>query len=411
VTLNGAFDQVSKTASFAQYEVLFTTMHYDPNDVSPSPGSVLAEDLAKLYQKVRENPQDFPRGMTVRILLGNYPVMANFQWGGQIIDAIIDFRNAGVDKLVDPEIGWRLEIANFPGTYPHSHTKFLVVDGKTIMSAGFNYGYFHFTSDHPTGKGLDMLDLGVQVTGPVAQDGISTFDDMWEGADQIHCEDLSLTNENWKDTCQEVKAQSDHVPEVLSYYLPPEGDSNAFSLYRSQKYKEGDEFIAITLASAQESVDMMQVNFSLDIVCMLNLIYPDFCTIDNALPYMYALLEAIETNNVQVRVIMENTNSNGLENRIGGIVFMQELERLGLSDLVELRFYDGKLHAKSTLIDGQFLMIGSHNMHYSSWGQNGLTEHTLMTNDPRAAAEYQALFEAKWQNAIPFAEAKYGTSP
>jgi cardiolipin synthase len=78
---------------------------------------------------------------------------------------------------------------------------------------------------------------------------------------------------------------------------------------------------------------------------------------------------------------------------------------------VELRFYDGKLHAKSTLIDGQFLMIGSHNMHYSSWGQNGLTEHTLMTNDPRAAAEYQALFEAKWQNAIPFAEAKYGTSP
>jgi cardiolipin synthase len=69
------------------------------------------------------------------------------------------------------------------------------------------------------------------------------------------------------------------------------------------------------------------------------------------------------------------------------------------------------LHAKSTLIDGQMLIIGSQNMHYSSWGENALTEYGLTTNDPAAIEEYQALFEAKWQDAIPFEEAEYGTSP
>ena len=88
-----------------------------------------------------------------------------------------------------------------------------------------------------------------------------------------------------------------------------------------------------------------------------------------------------------------------------------ELERLGLSDQVELRFYDGKLHAKSTLIDSSLLFIGSMNMHYSSWGEKGLTEYSLATNAPEAIEEYQALFDNKWAEAIPFYEAEFGTSP
>ena len=76
-----------------------------------------------------------------------------------------------------------------------------------------------------------------------------------------------------------------------------------------------------------------------------------------------------------------------------------------------MRFYNGKLHAKSTLIDNQLLIIGSQNLHYSSWGSGGLTEHSLTTDDPDAIAEYKALFETKWAEAIPFAEADYGSSP
>jgi phosphatidylserine/phosphatidylglycerophosphate/cardiolipin synthase-like enzyme len=90
---------------------------------------------------------------------------------------------------------------------------------------------------------------------------------------------------------------------------------------------------------------------------------------------------------------------------------MEELERLGLEEQVELRFYNGKIHAKSLLIDGELLFIGSQNMHYSSWGERGLNEFSLATDSPQAVAEYQALFEAKWQQAIPFEEAEYSTSP
>ncbi|HBY09198.1 MAG TPA: hypothetical protein DEH22_16000 [Chloroflexi bacterium] len=410
-TLNGAYDETASVADLAQYEVLFTTMQYEPNDAPPSPGSVLAGAVGDLYQRVKAHPENYPRGLTVRIMLGNYPVTSNFTWGEQIMNAISDIREAGVEKMVDPEIGWRLEVANFPGTYPHSHTKFIVVDGQGMVSMGYNYGYLHLPKDHPSGRGYDMLDLGLQINGPVAQDAMSAYDDMWSGAHQVVCDFYPTDGRNWQDTCEQVEAVADHVPEVLRTYLPPDGDSNAFSLYRSSEYKEGDTFIAAALSSAEETIDIMHVNFSLQVYCMANVVFPGLCTIDNDLPWMDALVTAIETNQVKVRVIIENTNSNGLENRVGVNALMAELERLGYADRLEVRFYNGKLHAKSTLIDGRLLIIGSQNMHYSSWSQSGLTEHSLATDDPAAISEYQALYETKWAEAIPYEDASYGMSP
>jgi hypothetical protein len=412
ITQNGGFDRISALTDVAQYEVLFTTMQWEPNDPDPSPGKVFASQVAHLYQAVKASPENYPRGMTVRILLGNYPVVSNFNWGDQIIDAITVLREAGVESMLDPEIGWRMEVANYSGTYPHAHTKFIVVDGKGVAAAGFNYGYLHLPKSHPSGKGFDMLDLGMQITGPVAQDSIVSYDDMWQGADQITCQDFfPADGSNWQDSCQELKAEVSHVPEVLRYFLPQNGATKSFSLYRTAKFKEADAFISASLASAEESIDMMQVNFSLDLVCMANLVFPGVCTIDDALPYMNAMLDAMERNPVHVRVIMENTNSNGLENRISGQIFLDELERRGLGGLAELRFYNGKLHAKSTLIDEKLLIIGSMNMHYSSWGESGLSEYALTTDDPDAIAEYQGLFETKWAEAIPFEEAQFSSSP
>jgi phosphatidylserine/phosphatidylglycerophosphate/cardiolipin synthase-like enzyme len=411
-TPNGAFDKVAEMVVEARYEVLFVTMQYEPNDTPPSPGSVLANSISELYQKVKADPDAYPRGMTVRVMLGNYPEVNYWAWGTQIIAAISDIRAAGVEKMVDPEIGWRLEVANFPGTYPHSHTKFVVVDGKTVASAGFNYGYLHFDKDHPSGKGLDMLDLGMQITGPVAQEAISAYDDMWGGADQIHCEDFHPADgSDWQDTCDEIVAVNDHVPEVLRAYLPPDAKDTAFSLYHSSEYLEGDAFIAGSLAAAQESIDMMHVNFALEVHCMANILFPGICSIENALPWMRAIIDAIEANQVRVRVIVENANSNGLENRVAGNILMEELESRGLGGRVEIRFFDGKLHAKSTLIDDRLLIIGSQNMHYSAWGEGSLTEHSLTTDAPPAIDEYKALFETKWEDAIPFEDSQFGISP
>jgi phosphatidylserine/phosphatidylglycerophosphate/cardiolipin synthase-like enzyme len=235
---------------------------------------------------------------------------------------------------------------------------------------------------------------------------------MWEGADQVYCDDFyPADGSDWQDTCVENKAVADHVPEVMRYFLPPEGKSNAFSLYRNSVFKEADNFIATDLKSAIKTIDMMEVNFSLEVQCMLNIIFPDYCTFDNALPWMNALVDGVKNNNTHVRVIMENSNSNGLENRVAAYILMDELKRLGLEDQVELRFYNGKVHAKSMLLDGELLIIGSQNMHYSSWGERGLNEYSLATDDPQAIAEYQDFYEVKWQQSAPFDEVKYGTTP
>ncbi len=412
-TPNSAFDWVSAAIiREAQYEVLFSTMQYEPSTSPPSPGNVLAQGVAALYKEVKAHPENYPKGMTVRIMLGNYPSLSTLEYGSQLKDAISDFRAAGVGQMVEPEIGWRLEFANFPGAYPHSHTKFVVIDGERSTSVGFNYGYLHFPKDHPSGLGYDLLDLGIVIQGPIAQESISVYDDMWEGANQIYCEDFYPEDgSDWQDTCTELSAGAVHIPEVMRYYLPPEGDDNSFSLYRNSIFKEADNFIATGLAFSTDTIDIMETNFSLELVCMINIIFPDFCTFEDALPWMVSMVEGITNNNTHVRVIMENTNSNGLENRVAGVELMEELTRLGLEDQVELRFYNGKIHAKSILMDEELLIIGSHNLHYSAWGDQGLNEYSLATDNPEAIAEYQAMFETKWQEAIPFEEAEYGTSP
>ena len=411
VTPNGGFDQVSALIEGAEYEVLFNVMQYVETKTKPSPGSILSESIGKLYQQVKSNPENYPRGMTVRILLGNYPVFADFTWGSQIIEVIKDLKTVGVEKMVDPEIGWRVEVANYPGVYPHSHNKMLVVDGKQAASLGFNYNYIHFAKDHPSGEGDALFDLGLSVVGPVAQDTLTQYDDMWHGADQIHCEDLTLPDGQWQDTCQEVKATSDHVPEVLRAYLPPDGNTNAFSLYRSKVFGEADDFVAASLASSTESIELITANFSLDLYCILNLVVPGFCTIEDSMPYIDSILEAVKENHTYVRVIMENANSYGLENRVTVSVLYPELVRHGLEDLVDLRFYNGRVHAKSALIDDSLLIIGSQNYQYSAWGKGGgLGENNITTSDPKAIAEYKALFEAKWQEAIPVEDAEYGGS-
>jgi phosphatidylserine/phosphatidylglycerophosphate/cardiolipin synthase-like enzyme len=61
--------------------------------------------------------------------------------------------------MSDPDIGWTLEVANFTGSWPHGHTKMVVIDGKTAIAAGFNYQHKHQSKNHPSGKGKDDFDL------------------------------------------------------------------------------------------------------------------------------------------------------------------------------------------------------------------------------------------------------------
>jgi phosphatidylserine/phosphatidylglycerophosphate/cardiolipin synthase-like enzyme len=406
-TENGGFDRVTQALQNAQYEVLFANMQWDADQNDESPGFTYAKEVADLYQMVKANPAQYPRGMLVRILLGNYPEMTTLQWGDQIWNVMQDLREAGLEEMENPELGWKVEVANFAGTWPHSHTKFVVVDGKLLIGAGFNYSWLHYPKNHPSGRGDGLTDLGMIVLGPAAQPALSDFDEMWEGANQLSCPDYASPDETaWSQTCQWQKAVAWHVPEVLKYY-PAGSQHNAFALFRTAYFKEADHTYDSVLGAAHSSIDAIHVNFSLELICMANLLVPDVCTYDNSLSWMQAMMDAVDQNHVRVRIIVENANSNGLENRVAIKVFQDELAKRGLSDYVEIRFFNGRLHMKSALIDQQLLLVGSQNFHYSSFGDKGLLEFVVASDDPTAIDTYQQMFEYYWEQAIPLQDADW----
>ncbi len=409
-SFNGGFDKVATLVDSIQYEALFVTMEYVASEDGFGPGTTLGEAIAALYRRIKEDPSQYPKGLTVRVMLGNYPNISKLEWGDQIWNVISDLRDAGVEEMENPEIGWKVEVTNYPGVFPHSHTKFLVLDGDVLVSAGYNYGWLHLSKDHPSGKGDDLVDLGMIIKGPVAQSAMSDYDDMWVGASQLYCDDFHPEDgSEWQESCEWKTADGGHVPEVLKYALAEE-DQVAFALYRTGVYKEADNAYVAALSSASQSIDAIHVNFSLELICMVNILDSNICTFDNALPWMKALVGAVEENNIRVRVIVENSNSNGLENRVAIQVLEEELAKKGLDDLVEVRFFNGRVHTKSALIDRQMLIVGSQNFHYSSFGEGGLLEFVAATEDPDAIEAYQTMFDYYWKQAIPADEADWANS-
>ena len=86
-------------------------------------------------------------------------------------------------------------------------------------------------------------------------------------------------------------------------------------------------------------------------------------------------------------------------------IFNQEAAERGLGQSVEIRMLDDLLHSKSALIDGDFVIVGSQNLHWSAFGpDNGLSEYSLGAADPAAAGQYQRFFDYLWERAPSRAE-------
>jgi len=107
---------------------------------------------------------------------------------------------------------------------------------------------------------------------------------------------------------------------------------------------------------------------------------------------------------VKVRVLVEKMNMNGMENKVAGRELLRELDRRGLSDNVEIRFFGGRMHTKAFLIDQELVFVGSQNFHYSAWGEGGLAEYSLASDDPQAIERLQDEFNYYWEQGIPFEE-------
>jgi phosphatidylserine/phosphatidylglycerophosphate/cardiolipin synthase-like enzyme len=408
VSDQGAFDRVAELVTAAEYEVLFVTMQWDLPSPAGSPGSTLAQAVAALYERVRANPAAYPRGMTVRILLGNIPELAFFDPTSQVYHTLQDLHDAGLTQVVNEEIGWRLEVANFGGQWPHAHTKFIVVDGKTAAAAGFNYSYLHLPAGHPSGQGLDMTDLGLQVTGPVAQAVLAAYDDLWSVSELTVCSrfppPLPRLDFLW---CDSLPTETTHPPEVLRFY-PTADNANAFALHHTTAHLEADEALTAAMLAAEETIDIFEVNFSLDTVCLGAIVLIDLCEGEAAVPtYMHTLLAAIVENDVHVRAIVEESAFNGLENRIGIRWLLNEAAEHGKQENVEIKFADHKMHGKALLIDNELLVIGSQNFHYSAWDSPSLTEYNLATEDSQAIADFLQEYEHHWSIGKPAEEAMF----
>ena len=399
ISLNGGFDRLAELAEAAQYEVLFSNMWYDEDAGDDSPGRVLAEAVSALYANLEANPDQYPRGITVRILLGNPPEVAKGEFTGQIWHVLNDLRNAGLPEMRNEALGWSVEVADFEGTMPHSHIKSMIVDGKIAVAAGFNMSYDHFDADHPSGLGNGRFDLGIQVTGPVAQDARQMFDDLWQGSNRIHCRDFYPNLIPWETTCIPNEATNDHAPEVLKYYLTQD-DTTAFSMYRTEARDEADQQVIAAFASANETIDAIQVNFTTEMICDLNILYDQVCTDDHLLPYMEAMMDAAQNNGTQIRILIKGAPIDGVESGVHLDVLKNALEERGIFDQVEVRLFDGPMHPKATLIDNEFLIIGSQNFHYSAFGEGtGLAEYSLGVAGGGAANDFKRLFEYQWDRA------------
>lgn len=398
------YDQLADLLKKAQFEILFSNMQWDKDERNLSPGSQMARTITVMYQQVKANPKAFPRGMTIKILLGNYPSVSTLQNGDQIWNVVQDFVDAGLPTMEDRAVGWKVELANYKGSMPHSHTKFIVIDGKTVMAAGFNIAWTHLPEDNPSGKGESLTDLGIVLTGPVAQTGISAFDDQWQDSNQLICNDLSNSDLEYLETnCTWQLASSSHFPESLKYYLPRD-TADAIAVYRTAVYKESDRAYEVALASAQKTIDVIHVNFTADLICDLNLLVPTLCGYDNTLLYLHSIVDSMEQYGTHVRVIVEGSAGNGAENLPNIQILYNEAAKRGLQDQLEVRKFNGRVHTKSAMIDNELLFVGSQNFHYSSIAEGGVNEFVIATDSPEALAIYSDMFEYYWQQAIPMDE-------
>lgn len=387
-----AFDRVGDLIAGARREVLFTTMEYSGGPHSP--GRTLSDALARLYAKVKADRAAYPDGMQVVITLGNYPVVSAFEWGAQVWTALDDLRASGV-PLRDPAVGWEVKLGNYAGTYPHSHVKLVVLDGQKLVTAGFNYTFIHYPPEHVGEGGVGLFDLALVTDGPAAQDGIAAFDDLWVRSKQVACE-----GEN----CRLVASTPlEHPLSVREAARQSPTDVRVMSLYRRVGETRANDALLALMNGAQTRLDLLHVNFSMNITCIVAVLNPALCTERDQMPYLGAVIGAMRRG-VTVRLLTDPTLQLGsIENRIAVGYLRVVMAREGIpEERLQVRLFPRPVHAKATLTD-DVLTVGSLNMHYSSWTQGpiGLNEAVLTTDDPQAVAEFRQLYDGAWQRAEP----------
>lgn len=418
-----AFEAFADLAETARHEVDFVSMSWDDekfiNDdddpVSPttddSPMVLFLRGIQRLYKHVQEDPVGYAEGVKVNILLG-FRFYSETGGGDQRAYVLSALSRLGVPLTADR---WEVRVAAYRdspdqwyefATSTHSHVKMLIVDGRSAIVTGYNmeYGYLSLT-ESPRGQTAHPIwDAGLRVTGPIVQDALHEYDDLWLQA--RGCSATSYPGGDPKSaTCSDEYTVLPlvHSPEVLSVAIPETISSDTvFSLFRdknSDHAHDAEAAIEAALRSASDSVTILQNR------------YMDVSDILAVTAYQRGLDDALRQG-VPVRLLLsqksalDKTNFDGAYNLIS---------RNGNPDSLEVRFaprYQG-IHGKAVLIDEladeSLLIVGSENWDFSAFSHplfdavvNDLAEYNLGTDSDAAASAFRDWYAWMWALSGPF---------
>jgi phosphatidylserine/phosphatidylglycerophosphate/cardiolipin synthase-like enzyme len=399
-----AFEAIAAQVANARSEVLLSSMEWHAGPGHP--GWTFALAVANLYGRVRANPAAYPHGMAVRVLMGGFPDLTHPDGRSQPLALAGDLWRLGV-PLDDPAVGWHLSLLNYR-YLPHSHIKMHVIDGRTVAVGGFNFTDWHLPSPQAGGVepgGHDLQDLGLQMTGPVAQEGVAAFDDLWRHSDELRCPP-GVSAAQLEARCRMGPPGPVTHPPAAQEALAS-GEARAFLLYRRSGVDQADRAHLALLGAARGSIDVMHADFSPSLNCWYAYLQPGSCGVETWPVYLRAVLSALERG-VHVRVLTVNYGVGAGPNRSGIALMRREARRRGLDALFEGRYVTRAMHTKALTVDRRMVVVGSMNLHFSSWGPLGLAEAALATGDPAAVGEQQASFEQEWQGAsVPVAPERW----
>uniref|UniRef100_UPI002869ADB4 phospholipase D-like domain-containing protein n=1 Tax=Deinococcus sp. TaxID=47478 RepID=UPI002869ADB4 len=309
----------------------------------------------------------------------------------QILTVARDLRSQGV-PLSDPGIGWTVTLLNYR-YLPHSHVKLHVIDGTDLTVSGYNFTDWHLPETEPGGRSLH--DVGLHMSGPVAQSGVAVFDDLWRHSRELVCP-AGVGSAEVEGRCAMQEPALPTHPDAARAAIAT-GSAHAFMLYRRTGVEQADLAHLALLDAARTEVDLMQADFGPPLTCWYAYLNPSTCPVREWTTYMTGVLSALRRG-VHVRLLLVDYGIGAAPNRSGVALLRRELHRRGLDDLFEARYTTFNMHTKALTVDHELVVTGSMNFHFASWGSLGLAEAALATDDARAVAEQEASFNDVWAN-------------
>ena len=382
------------------HEIDFATMGWfpdqDPDKDDEGPGEIFLQGVKVLYDAVDANPTAYEGGVKVRILLGlKYYSFTDCQ--DQRLYVMDDLDRLGIER---EDINWSVEVAAYrnasqqqecglaeiSGT--HSHVKMMIVDGKDMIASGYNMDYIYLQP--PTT--FPYHDMGVQISGPVAQHSLQVFDNLWKEA--YRCDEATANFDN----CiveSRTETTADHDPSIQ---VPVStGENIVFSLFRDHEDKTADDAIAAAIRAANSEINVIQNRF----MYSNNNWYP--------LEYGRAILDALQKeNSVDVNILASGgvdiaANVNGMCNLYVQLFNEAPLRLLNLKFRISSLFTN-PIHTKALSIDNKFTIVGSQNFDPSAWGSGylsfgDLAEYSLGIDSEQAANDFKTKLEEVWGNS------------